>query len=87
MKVPAASHIAIGRVKSGELRSGAVYALCRAGAAPIEAKITQMLGVGRTPVNHAVHRLAADGLLEIIPRKGILIRPESIRDFPFAVVP
>ncbi len=45
-----------------------------------ESTITQMLGVGRTPVNHAVHRLAADGLLEIIPRKGILIRPESITE-------
>jgi len=45
-----------------------------------ELAIAQMLGVGRTPVHQAAHRLAAEGLLEIIPRKGILIRPDSMNE-------
>lgn len=32
----------------------------------------------RTSVHRAVHRLKADGLLEVIPRKGILVRPDSL---------
>lgn len=38
------------------------------------------LGLGRTPVNHALHRLASDGLVQIIPRKGVMVAPLSIDD-------
>jgi len=36
--------------------------------------------MGRTPVNQAVHRLATEGLLQIIPRKGVMVSPLSIDD-------
>ena len=45
-----------------------------------EMGIASMLGLGRTPVHQAVHRLKADGLLEVIPRKGILVRPDSLNE-------
>jgi DNA-binding GntR family transcriptional regulator len=45
-----------------------------------ELAICKMLGMGRTPVHQAVHRLMVDGLLEIIPRKGLLIRPDSMNE-------
>lgn len=38
------------------------------------------LGLGRTPLNHALHRLASDGLVQIIPRKGVMVAPLSIDD-------
>jgi DNA-binding GntR family transcriptional regulator len=37
--------------------------------------LTQMTGLGRTPVHHAVNRLAADTLILIRPRHGLQIAP------------
>jgi DNA-binding GntR family transcriptional regulator len=39
-----------------------------------------MVGMGRMPVHQAVHRLMTDGLLEIMPRKGIIIGTDSLND-------
>lgn len=38
------------------------------------------LGLGRTPINHALHRLSNEGLVQIIPRKGVMVSPLSIDD-------
>jgi DNA-binding GntR family transcriptional regulator len=43
-----------------------------------EAALCERLGIGRMPVHQAVHRLMAEGLLEIIPRKGIIIGRGSL---------
>ncbi|MGA8031086.1 MAG: GntR family transcriptional regulator [Casimicrobiaceae bacterium] len=45
-----------------------------------EMGIASMLGLGRTPVHQAVHRLKGDGLLDVIPRKCILVRPDSLNE-------
>jgi len=44
------------------------------------AQVMEDLQMGRTPVNQAVHRLATEGLLQIIPRKGVMVSPLSIDD-------
>lgn len=44
------------------------------------AQVMEDLAMGRTPVNQAVHRLATEGLLQIIPRKGVMVAPLSIDD-------
>ncbi|WP_332745448.1 GntR family transcriptional regulator [Hydrogenophaga sp.] len=38
------------------------------------------LALGRTPINHALHRLSNEGLVQIIPRKGVMVSPLSIDD-------
>jgi DNA-binding GntR family transcriptional regulator len=38
------------------------------------------LGVGRTPIREALHRLAAEGLVIIAPRRGMFVADISIRD-------
>lgn len=43
-----------------------------------EQQICDEIKIGRTPVHHAVHRLARDGFLEIIPRKSVMVRPVSL---------
>jgi DNA-binding GntR family transcriptional regulator len=43
-----------------------------------EGAICALLGFGRTPVHQALHRLAAEGLVEIMPRKGVIVLPDSI---------
>ncbi|ORM72304.1 GntR family transcriptional regulator [Pantoea wallisii] len=44
------------------------------------AQVMEDLEMGRTPVNQAVHRLATEGLLQVIPRKGVMVSPLSIDD-------
>lgn len=38
------------------------------------------MALGRTPINHALHRLATEGLVQVIPRKGVMVAPLSIDD-------
>lgn len=44
------------------------------------ASLMEELALGRTPINHALHRLANEGLVQIIPRKGVMVSPLSIND-------
>ena len=44
------------------------------------ATLMEGLGLGRTPINHALHRLSTEGLVQIIPRKGVMVSPLSIDD-------
>jgi DNA-binding GntR family transcriptional regulator len=60
-----------GRILSLELKPGQFInqlALC------------ETVKVGRMPVHQAVHRLMTEGLLKVIPRKGIIIGAESAND-------
>jgi len=43
-----------------------------------EAAVSRELDIGRTPVHHALHRLAKEGLVDVIPRKGVIVRPVSL---------
>ncbi len=39
-----------------------------------EAVVADMLGLGRTPVNQAFDRLRLESLVDVLPRKGIVVR-------------
>jgi DNA-binding GntR family transcriptional regulator len=43
-----------------------------------EAALSSLLDVGRTPVHQALQRLELEGLVEIMPRKGVVVLPDSI---------
>lgn len=45
------------------------------GAALSEQELAADLGLGRTPVREALQRLAQEGLIVVLPRKGILVAP------------
>lgn len=45
-----------------------------------EATLCDTLNIGRTPVHQAIGLLEADGLLEVIPRKSIIVKPLSLDD-------
>ncbi|MFV0244689.1 MAG: GntR family transcriptional regulator [Qingshengfaniella sp.] len=38
-----------------------------------EAQLTEDLGIGRTPIREALQRLAAEGLVTVLPRRGVLV--------------
>lgn len=50
----------------------------RPGAVLVESHIREKLPFGRTPIHEAVARLALEGMLDIMPRKGIIVRPLSL---------
>lgn len=45
-----------------------------------EAKLSDDLEIGRTPIHQAVRRLTHEGLIEMIPRKGLIVRPISLQE-------
>lgn len=54
-----------------------------------EQEIASRLGMSRTPVHEAVIRLQGDGLVEVLPRKGILIvalSPDDLREIYDVVI-
>jgi DNA-binding GntR family transcriptional regulator len=50
----------------------------RPGESLNETRLSEELGIGRTPVHEAVNRLALEGMLEIFPRKGLIVKPISL---------
>ncbi len=62
------------------IKLGIISLRYRPGAYVNEAQLCTDLELGRTPVHHAVMRLALDGMLEIVPRKGIIVRPVSLHE-------
>lgn len=38
-----------------------------------ESALTARLGIGRTPVREALHRLAKEGLVMVLPRRGVIV--------------
>lgn len=43
-----------------------------------EGQLIQLTGLGRTPVREAMQRLAQQGLIQVLPRKGLLITPVNL---------
>jgi len=50
----------------------------RPGTVLVESRIREKIPYGRTPIHEAVARLALEGMLDIMPRKGIVVRPLSL---------
>lgn len=59
------------RILSLELRPGQFVT---------ESELGRMVGMGRMPVHQAVHRLMSEGLLRVIPRKGIIVGGDSLNE-------
>ena len=45
-----------------------------------EASVSALLGVGRTPVHQALDRLMLEEMVEVIPRKGVIVKPVILHD-------
>jgi len=58
-----------------EIKRRIVTAVYRPGEQINTAQICAQLRIGRTPVHLAIHRLESDGLIEIMPRRGVVVKP------------
>jgi len=63
------------------LKDDIVALRLKPGDALNESGLCAELGLGRTPVNQALHRLMHEGLVRILPRKGVLVQPLSMDEF------
>lgn len=43
-----------------------------------EPALSTQLDIGRTPIRQAIDRLLGDGLVEVMPRKGTIVKPVSL---------
>jgi DNA-binding GntR family transcriptional regulator len=48
------------------------------GATVSEGQLAERVGMGRTPIREALHRLAREHLIVIMPRRGILVAPIDV---------
>lgn len=51
----------------------------RPGEVLSEAGLTKLLGIGRTPIREALQRLSMEGLVVILPRRGVLVSEINVR--------
>lgn len=45
-----------------------------------ELQLSSALKIGRTPVHQALDRLMIEGMVEVIPRKGVIVKPVSLNE-------
>src|SRR5215475_6310259 len=45
-----------------------------------ELQLSALLDIGRTPVHQALDRLMIEGMVEVIPRKGVIVKPTSLNE-------
>ncbi len=45
-----------------------------------EQALAETVGLGRTPIREALQRLAREGLVTILPRRGVLVVPVDVRE-------
>ncbi len=60
-----------GMIIRGELQPKTIYS---------ETKLSQSLGISRTPFRDAIHRLTHEGYLDVLPSKGFQIHEMNARD-------
>ncbi|MGE5616431.1 MAG: GntR family transcriptional regulator [Bacillota bacterium] len=49
------------------------------GAAVSEGELVERVGIGRTPIREALQRLAREGLVAILPRRGIVVSEINVK--------
>jgi len=62
------------------LKKGVIYQEYQPGTRLVDQEIADQLGVSRTPVREAVNRLAAEGLVSVISRRGVFVTELSEKD-------
>ncbi len=81
--------IALNRIEGYELLTQKVYKVLKEailkgdiskGERLVELQIARQLGTSRTPVREAIHRLAMEGLVELVPNQGAFVAGISLRD-------
>lgn len=80
-ELPAAGRrVSLKEAAYDEIRQLIVTLALKPGARINGQVISDMIGIGITPVHQALQMLSAQGFVEILPRKGVRITPHSLQD-------
>lgn len=82
---PDDTHPLLREVAYERLKDAIKYAELQPGEPLSETRISETLGISRTPVREALQQLAKEGLVQIVPGRAITIPSPSVQDV-FAVV-
>jgi DNA-binding GntR family transcriptional regulator len=63
-----------------EIKRRIITLAFKPGAYLNEAQVSDELEIGRTPVRQALDRLMMEGMVEVIPRKGVLVKAVSLEE-------
>jgi DNA-binding GntR family transcriptional regulator len=63
-------HGSLSKMVADELRRGILTGRRKAGDRLVEDRLSAELGVSRVPIREALRQLAAEGLVEVLPRRG-----------------
>ena len=78
--VQSGPHISLRDIAYTEILRRIITLRYKPGAYINEAQVCADLNIGRTPVHMALERLSRDGMIEVMPRKGAIIRAISLDD-------
>lgn len=70
-------HTSLSKLVADELRRAILTGRYKAGERLIEDRLSEELGVSRIPIREALRALAADGLIELQPRRGASVAAVS----------
>ena len=76
-------HASLGQQVTDELRHAILTRRHKPGDRLVEDRLSEELGVSRVPIREALRALAAEGLVEVLPRRGAsvaAVSPEVARD-------
>jgi len=75
-----ADNISLGEKVYAELEEMIATLQFEPGQVLSESELSKMLQVSRTPIGEALQRLAREGLVNILPRRGIVVTEINIAD-------
>jgi len=62
------------------LRADIIKGTYKDGERLVEPKLAEMLGISRTPIREALRQLENEGFVEIVPRKGAVVKELTLKD-------
>ena len=62
------------------IRTDIIRGVYRNGERLVEPKLAKTLGISRTPIREALRQLEGEGFIEIVPRRGAVVKELTIKD-------
>lgn len=63
-----------------KIRSDIIKGVYKNGERLVEPKLAKNLGISRTPIREALRQLESEGFIEIVPRRGAIVKELTIKD-------
>lgn len=63
-----------------KIRTDIIKGVFKSGERLVEPKLAKNLGISRTPIREALRQLEGEGFIEIVPRRGAIVKELTIKD-------